>query len=248
MKENRLEIFPIVVAFLSLGLGGILKGATGAGAPIVAVPALAVLFDVPTAIAIYSLPNLFANVWQGWVFRKEQKSKMLVWGFAGFGVFGMALGTYFLTVLSPDRLEKALGVIVLLFVIFKILNPQWILVRHIGIKLAPVTGFLAGALQGVTGLSAPISLSFLNAMRLERSEFIATIAVFFGLTALPQITLLVYFDILTLSLSFWSFLGLLPVLGFIPIGQYLAKKWSREAFDRIILSLLLIISVKLIML
>ena len=55
---SLMDIFPIIVAFLSLGLGGILKGATGAGAPLVAVPALALLFDVPTAIAIFSLPNL----------------------------------------------------------------------------------------------------------------------------------------------------------------------------------------------
>ena len=243
-----MEIFPVFVAFLSLGLGGILKGATGAGAPIIAVPALAILFDVPTAIAIFSLPNLLANIWQGWTFRREQRSKMLVWGFAGFGVLGMALGTYFLTILSLERLEKTLGIMILLFLGFKTLNPRWILVRHVGIKIAPIAGFLAGGLQGVTGLSAPISLSFLNAMRLDRSEFIATIAVFFSLTALPQIALLIYFNILTLSLSFWSFLGLLPVICFIPLGQYLAKKWSCEVFDRIILSFLMMIAVKLLIL
>ena len=89
---------------------------------------------------------------------------MLVWGFAGFGALGMVLGTYFLTTLSPERLEKALWTTVLLFVAFKILNPQWTLLRHVGIKIAPITGFLAGGLQGFTGLSAPISLPFLNAM------------------------------------------------------------------------------------
>ena len=243
-----MEIFPVFVTFLSLGLGGILKGATGAGAPIIAVPALTILFDVPTAIAIFSLPNLLANIRQGWTFRREQRSKMLVWGFAGFGVLGMALGTYFLTILILERLEKTLGIMILLFIGFKTLNLRWILVRHIGIKIAPIAGFLAGGLQGVTGLSAPISLSFLNAMRLDRSEFIATIAVFFSLTALPQIALLIYFNILTLSLSFWSFLGLLPVICFIPLGQYLAKKWSCEVFDRIILSFLMMIAVKLLIL
>ena len=124
-----MNMFPILVAFLSLGLGGILKGATGAGAPLVAVPALALLFDVPTAIAIFSLPNLLSNAWQGWSFRKSQKSRRLVWGFAGAGVFGMALGTYFLTILSPVILEKALALIVLAFVTFKptmeISPPYW---------------------------------------------------------------------------------------------------------------------------
>ena len=243
---SLMDIFPIIVAFLSLGLGGILKGATGAGAPLVAVPALALLFDVPTAIAIFSLPNFLSNAWQGWSFRKSQKSKKLVWGFAGAGVFGMALGTYFLTILSPVILEKALAVIVLAFVAFKLLNPKWILARHIGIKWGPIAGFLAGGLQGVTGLSAPISLSFINSMRLERAEFIATIAVFFGLTALPQIGLLIYYDILTLYLSFWSLLGLLPIVIFIPVGQFLAKKWSPLTFDKIILTALFIISIRLL--
>ena len=241
-----MEFFAILVAFFSLGLGGVLKGATGAGAPLIAVPALAVLFDIPTAIAIFSLPNFFSNAWQGWSFRKAQRSKKLVWGFAGAGVFGMALGTYFLTILSPVLLEKSLAIIVLAFVIFKLLNPKWILDRSIGIMLAPVAGFCAGGLQGVTGLSAPISLSFLNSMHLDREEFIATIAVFFGLTALPQIALLIYFDILTLNLSFWSMLGLLPIMIFIPLGQFLAKQWSRQAFDRIVLLVLLVISIKLL--
>jgi len=83
-------------------------------------------------------------------------------------------------------------------------------------------------------------------MRLERAEFIATIAIFFGLTALPQIGLLIYYDILTLYLSFWSLLGLLPIVIFIPVGQFLAKKWSPLTFDKIILTALFIISIRLL--
>ena len=71
---------------------------------------------------------------------------MLVWGFASFGVLGMALGTYFLIILSLERLEKVLGSIVILFVAFTILSPQWVLVRHVRIKIAPIAGFLAGGL------------------------------------------------------------------------------------------------------
>ena len=52
-ERNRLEVSPILITFLSLGLGGILKSTTGAGSPIIAVPSLSILFDVPTAIAIF---------------------------------------------------------------------------------------------------------------------------------------------------------------------------------------------------
>ena len=242
-----MDPFSVFVAFTSLGLGGILKGATGIGAPLIAVPALALIFDVPTAIAIFSLPNLFTNAWQAWFFRQHQRSKRLVWGFAISGVLGISLGTYFLTILSPHLLQKSLAIILLTYIVFKIANSTWILRRNLGLKFAPAAGFLAGMVQGVTGLSAPISLSFLSAMKLERQEFIATINVFFGVTALPQIILLIHFNILTPHLSFWSFLALIPVLSFMPVGQSLSKKWSNQAFDRIILSLLCLISIKLIL-
>ena len=236
----------IFITFISLGVGGMLKGATGVGAPLIAIPALALIFDVPTAIAIFSIPNLLTNALQAWRFWPHQRSRQLVWGFAISGVLGISIGTYFLAILSPDFLQKSLAVVVLAFVTFKILNSNWFLRRNIANKVAPIAGFCAGILQGVSGLSAPISISFLNSMKLKRQEFIATINIFFTVTALPQIILLIYFDIFTVTLSFWSTLALIPVLTFMPVGQYLAKRWSNKTFERIIILLLLFISIKLL--
>ena len=65
----------IAIVFVCLALGGILKGATGAGAPILAVPALAMLFDVQFAVAIMVMPNLLTNAWQAWRFRHHVTSR-----------------------------------------------------------------------------------------------------------------------------------------------------------------------------
>ena len=67
----------IFITFISLGVGGILKGATGVGAPLIAIPALALIFDVPTAIAIFSIPNLLTNALQAWRFWPHQRSEIL---------------------------------------------------------------------------------------------------------------------------------------------------------------------------
>ena len=56
----------IALAALAFACGGILKGAIGAGAPVIAVPILALLYDVPLAVALFTLPNLLSNSWQGW--------------------------------------------------------------------------------------------------------------------------------------------------------------------------------------
>ena len=246
-EVNLMDVFSISIATGALLAGGILKGATGAGAPLIAVPALAALFDVPTAISIFCIPNLLVNFWQSWYYRSNQKSKKLVWGFAISGAVGVTLGTFFLTFVSSNVLDRILALMILLFLLFKYLNPKWLLARDIAIRLAPIVGFFGGVLQGMTGLSGPIILFFLNAMRLDRSEFIATIAVFFTITATPQIALLLKFNILTPNLSLLSFLALFPIILGLPLGQYLAKNWSAKKFDQIILFLLFMISIKLLL-
>ena len=57
-------IVEILLVAICLGLGGILKGATGAGAPVLAVPALVLMFDVHFAILIMIVPNIVTNSFQ----------------------------------------------------------------------------------------------------------------------------------------------------------------------------------------
>ena len=57
---------PLALAALALFLGGVLKGATGAGSPIVAVPILSLLYSVPFAVSVFVLPNLLSNLFQSW--------------------------------------------------------------------------------------------------------------------------------------------------------------------------------------
>ena len=51
--------------------GGILKGATGPPArPILAVPAMAMIFDVRLAVVVMMMPETCStNLWQAWQFR-----------------------------------------------------------------------------------------------------------------------------------------------------------------------------------
>ena len=55
-----MEFWPFLLAFAGIAAGGFLKGATGAGAPVVGVPVLAIVFGVPMAVAIFSVLNHMA--------------------------------------------------------------------------------------------------------------------------------------------------------------------------------------------
>ncbi len=236
----------IALAVAALAAGGVLKGAVGAGSPILAVPILALLYDVPTAVAIFTMPNILSNLWQGWAYRAHRISPRFLWTFAGAGAVGAGLGSIILAVLKGDLLLAIVAGVVFIYIGVRLAKPDWVLGRAQGQRLAGVAGFVGGVMQGAGGISAPVSVTFLNAMRLERAEFIATISVFFVAMAVVQIPALWSLGILTPERIGLSFLAAVPLFGAMPLGAWLARHISREKFDRIILWLLAAIALRLL--
>jgi uncharacterized membrane protein YfcA len=107
-------------------------------------------------------------------------------------------------------------------------------------------GSLGGILQGTAGLSAPISITFLNSMKLERNQFIPTISVYFGVMSIFQMPTLYYYNFLNLEIILVSCISTLVLLSFMPIGSWIAKSVSKESFDKITLILLGFIAFRII--
>lgn len=236
----------ILLGALGLALGGVLKGAVGAGAPLLAVPILSMLYDVPLAVAIFTLPNLMSNTWQSWHFRAHQVTPGLTWGFALAGAAGAAVGSAMLVGLPSDLLLLGVAGAVFLYIGFRLARPHWALDLALATRLAAPAGFAGGILQGVVGISAPASLAFLNAIRMEREAFIATISIFFVAMSLVQIPLLSAWGVLTPSRALLSAAAILPLVAAMPLGAWLAKRLSREVFDRVILAILAVIALRLV--
>ncbi len=241
-----MSLSDVVMALLGLGLGGILKGATGAGAPVIGVPVLAMIFNVPMAVAIFTIPNLATNIWQGWHFRRSQISGRFTLIFAGTGALGAGIGSILLAFLPSAVLMGVVAGVVLLYIAFRLMRPNWQLARPLADRLCAPVGLIGGMMQGAGGISAPVSVTFLNAMRLDRGQFIATIAVFFCAMSLVQIPLLAQFGIMTGEIALLSLAAMVPLIGGMPIGAWLARRISKEAFDKIILALLGVIALKLL--
>lgn len=231
---------------LALGAGGLMKGATGAGAPIVAVPVIALLTgDVGLAVTLLVIPNLVSNSGQGWIYRKTVLPMRFTLVFALAGLVGAGLGTVLLATLNADYLILTTSVAVCLYVAFRIARPDWTLAYRTGEIAAAPVGLVAGILQGAVGVSAPVSISFLNAMKPDRLTFIGTISIFFFAMCLAQIPLLAAYGILTWDRTALSVLALLPILAAMPVGSFLARKIPRVVFDRLILLLLVVVAIRL---
>ncbi|ROO27611.1 glutamine amidotransferase [Salinisphaera orenii MK-B5] len=237
----------VAIAFACLALGGVIKGATGAGAPIFAVPALAMMFDVQFAVVVMLMPNLLTNCWQAWRFRHQRLSTRFHLGFAGAGAVGVLPGSVMLARLPPHFLSLGVAFAVIAYIAFRVARPGWSIGRALARRLSAPAGLSAGLLQGASGLSAPVSLTFLNAMKLERPYFIFSASLFFVAMTLPQLPMLVALGVLTPQRLLLSTCALLPVVLFMPLGARLARHLPRKLFDRVILAVLGILAVKLLL-
>ena len=243
MVFDTITIIAILVAF---ALGGILKGATGAGTPIVTIPVIAAFYDVRIAVIIMVVPNLLTNIGQLYQFRKTILPSFFTVSFALGGGIGAFIGTILLANLSIKILTLSVAFIVIIYILLKLIVPSWKLIYEKATKLVFIMGTAGGVLQGTAGLSAPISITFLNAMKLERNQFIPTISVYFGVMSIFQMPTLYYYDFLNFEIIAASLISTLVLLSFMPLGSWIAKSVSKENFDKITLILLAFIALRII--
>lgn len=243
MVFDTITMIAILVAF---ALGGILKGATGAGAPIVTIPVIAAFYDVRIAVIIMVVPNLLTNIGQLYQFRKTILPSFFTVSFALGGGIGAFIGTILLANLSIKILTLSVAFIVIIYILLKLIVPSWKLIYEKATKLVFIMGTAGGVLQGTAGLSAPISITFLNAMKLERNQFIPTISVYFGVMSIFQMPTLYYYNFLNFEIIAASLISTLVLLSFMPLGSWIAKSVSKENFDKITLILLAFIALRII--
>lgn len=236
----------LILGAAAMAAGGVLKGAVGAGAPLIVVPLLALLYDVPFAVALFVIPSLLGNIWQSWFYRAYVLPRRFLVGFAGAGGLGAFIGSVILSRVPGDILLGGLALVVFLYVGLRFARPDWVLSQRVGARLAIPAGLLGGIMQGAGGVSAPVSVTFLNAMRLEREAFIATIGVFFGTMSLVQLPTLWSLGIMTPERAALGLVAAVPLFGAMPIGVWLAGFLSMIVFDRIILALLAVIACRLL--
>jgi uncharacterized membrane protein YfcA len=236
----------LIAVGLAFAFGGVLKGATGAGTPLVAVPLLAILYDVRFAVAVFVISNLVSNAWQLWQYRRHQVSGTFSWRFALGGAAGAIVGSLALVSLASSTLLLIVAMCVLAYIGFRLFRPEWQLALARAMKWSLPAGVGAGALLGATGIAAPISITFLNAMRLEREQFIASIAGFFLAVAIVQLVVLTSLGVMTPEILRYGSLALVPLLIAMPVGAALSRYISRDMFDKLIIAILFVLAFKML--
>lgn len=234
---------------VALACGALVKGATGMGLPLVALPFLVAVFGLQHSVGILLIPILVTNAWQLYRFRGNRAAPgtRFLPPFLVGGTAGVAIGTWLLVVAPERYLLIGLGALLLGYVALRLLRPAWLIDERTARAAAVPAGDGAGLLQGATGISAPIGVTFIHAMKLGRDAHVYAVSAMFLLFALVQLLALAGSGVMQPEWYLHGAFALVPVGLFMPLGQWLGGKLSAAAFDRVILVFLGLMGGKLLL-
>ncbi len=228
----------ILAAFCIMATGATIKGLLGIGLPMVAIPGLTLLYGLPQALATIAIPVAAANAWQVVQFRRAERPAGVLLPFMIAGGAGTVVGTMILASVAEIWLETTLAFMLLGYVILRLRRPNLVIRPDQARRMAMPTGLIAGLVQGATGISGPIAITFLHAQRLARESFILSTGAAFLAFILFQIPVLGMTGIMGTSAVATGLLGLPAVAIGLWSGNRLARYVDAVLFDRLLLTVL----------
>ena len=239
----------LIMAALVAFLIGLSKGGLGGTAGALATPLMALVLPPEAVIGlilpILMLADIFAVAlhWGGW-------NKKLILLLLPGAIIGITIGTFFITNAPTETLRTLLGIIVLLFALFKVFEKR--ILNIFTYQPRNWHGLVAGVITGFSSALAhtggpPVSI-YLLMQKVTPAVFIATSALFFFIVNWIKVPYYAYaglFDWVELRRIIW-------VLPLVPLGvwtgRWLAYRINRQTFENIIVILLFINGVLLIIL
>ena len=160
-----------------------LRGATGFGAGVVAIPLLVLALPLRTVIPVITTLGIVASFGQ-----TVREFRHVEWrGVRGLllpTIAGWAAGLWLFKELHPEMLRNALALFIMAYALWT-LSPRKAVVNAPRVWLAPVAGAGGGLVSTLFGgMAGPIFVIYLNALDLDKARFRATMSAILFLLAL----------------------------------------------------------------
>jgi uncharacterized membrane protein YfcA len=236
----------LILVGTALLFAAFVKGASGLGFPLIATPMVALLLDIRIAITILLIPNIVMDIAQ--VFRDGFPLAVLrrfAWFFLAT-IAGVFLGTAVLVNLPLWILNFCLGTMILVFVAFNLLKFEFGITPGLEKRLSLPVGFISGFLNGLTNAAGPALAIYLYSLRLEKREFIKSIATIFVFTKMSQLAAVSSWNLFNGSTLMLSLQVTLFVLAGFYAGIKTQDRINQQTFNRALLILLFVIGVTLL--
>jgi len=227
-------------------IGGLVKGGSGFGLPLITISVLPLIVPIDVALAVNAVVLPFVNIFQFGSSGHAGATVKRFWPVV-VGLFvGVPIGALFVHAIAPETLTIALGIFVMAFVVLTALSPRVEIPQRFEKPAGGLTGILAGILGALTTANGPAFVIYLVGVGAERRVMVAALGLFFLVSGV------------LIAGSFWA-IGILderrvliaaicvwPILAGMWVGNGIGERLPQAAFRKAVLSLLFLLGANML--
>ena len=244
--ELGLDLYSLSIIGLGLALGAFVKGLTGMGLPLVAVPFMAGFLGAEHAIVVMQIPGLVSNVWLVWRHRREAKAAPIRYDMILPACGLTVVGVWFLDVMEDRIIILLLAGAVACFLALLLFNPSFRLDGLIGKICTPIASMLGGFVQGAAGVSGPLFSTLILSFRLPKEAYVFYNGLLFGLFNTVQIIAMLSLGMFTTQRFLEGCLALIPLFVFQFVGMRVMGYASPKVFTGAVVAVIVVMEIKLV--
>lgn len=244
--ESSLDLFALGVITCGIAAGAFVKGLTGLGLPLVAIPFMAGFLGAEHSVVVMQIPGLVSNAWLLWNTRRAAPETALRYEMLLPALVTIFFGVWFLDSFDNRTVILLLAGVVAVFLFLLVFNPSFRLSGAKGRTITAAASLCGGFAQGATGVSAPLFSTLVLSLRLSKDAFVFYNALLFGAFNLLQVGLLTAFGLFSWQRVAESLLALIPMLMFQYLGMRVRGAISLRFFNGVVIALIAAMEVKLL--
>jgi uncharacterized membrane protein YfcA len=235
----------VAIVIVAVFFGATVKGVTGMGLPLVAVPIMTLFVPAETAVAVITIPNIVTNATLIFRQRHARRETKHLGIFVGTGVVGALAGSLTLGEVSDSVTRLALAGLVATYLVIALAKPSLQISERGARRLRWPLGLFAGLVQGGTGVSGPIVGTWHHSLRLSQDAFVLSVSAVFLTSTMTQAFVLGAKGSFDGRLTVSLLLTALSILA-VPVGARIRPHVSLEAFRSLVLVILAVSCVSLV--
>ncbi len=236
-----------LIAAATFLLAGLVKGVIGMGLPTVAMGLLATVLPPAEAAALLVVPSLATNLWQLLAGPAFAALARRLWSMMAGVIVGTIAGAGILVGNVAGLATVGLGVALVLYAVVGLTGVKMVLARRHEAWLAPVVGVATGFVTGATGVFVLPAVPYLQAIGLEKDEFVQALGLSFTVSTVALALGLLRVDAWQMGSVWLSLLALAPALCGMWAGQTLRNRITAVTFRRVFFAGLLLLGLYLML-
>ncbi len=231
-----LTINELVLCIVIIFVAYVIKGLSGFGSGLVAIPLLAFFLPLPFIVPVLALVSYTGTVYQSFTYRRDVVWRDL-WSLLPFSLAGITIALWLLVNADVTVLTFALGIFIFCYAVYSLLPHN---IKSGSRWWAVAAGSFAGLIGALFGTGGPFYVLYLKMRQVTKQQFRATITMIFLVDGGARIFGYFYSDLFTNKMVTLA-LMLLPILILaMYVGQHIHIKINDRRFNQVVSTLLLV--------